>query len=376
MNDNYFDVLIIGGGPAGSSAALFLNKEGIKTAIVEKKEFPREVLCGEFISKEVYLLLEELNLSNKFLQLKPNKINSFQFTSENNSVLLPLGFTAYAIKRGKFDLFLLNNCKEAGITVLQQEEVVSTEFENDFFLTTTNQRVIKSKFVIAAYGKQNLLDKKLNRNFTEIKSGLNGVKFHVPKEYLKSHSDNIISIFAGQSLYCGINTVDKETVTVCFLENRKNIDISPREHLKLILNSNKNFSKYFNDNFSNILETLPVYGTGNIYFGKRDLIKNNVLMTGDAAGVIAPLAGDGIGIAFQNGKLISEILKKYFLQNCSRLEINNEYLIQWNKLFNKRIKTALLIQNMIFNSFINKIVLNYIPLKKYFIKYLIKSTRG
>ena len=48
---------------------------------------------------------------------------------------------------------------------------------------------------------------------------------------------------------------------------------------------------------------LLIFGTGNIYFGKKNLVENGIYMVGDASGIIAPLSGDGIGMAFESAKI-------------------------------------------------------------------------
>lgn len=376
MNKPDFDVVIVGAGPAGTSSALFLNNYGIKCAIIEKKEFPREVLCGEFISREVILLLNKLKIFDNFLSLSPNKITEFCFATEKKFVQSSLGFTAYSVKRGKFDNYLLNECKGNNISVFQPEEVQSIEFNENLFSIKTSNRKLFSTFVIGSYGKHNTLDRKLERHFINNKSGLNGIKFHLPKEFVENYSENTISIFANNTLYCGINSVDNETVTVCFLENRKNVNVPPKEHLKQLYEKNKYFSQNFTNDFKEVIDNLPVYGTGNIYFGKKELIKNNVFMCGDSATVIAPLAGDGIGIAFQNGKLIADVLIKYFNNGISRNDIEKLYIKEWNSLFRKRLKTALVIQKIIFSSLLYKTFINYMPFKNLIVNYLIKNTRG
>src|ERR1035437_2095878 len=88
MNFKKFDVAIIGGGPAGSSAAMLLSRMGYSVSIIEKKSFPREVLCGEFISKEVVEFLQENLLYEEFLSLNPNPITSFRFSGENGKDLI------------------------------------------------------------------------------------------------------------------------------------------------------------------------------------------------------------------------------------------------------------------------------------------------
>ena len=67
MNILETDILIIGGGPAGSTTALYLSKPGYDITLIEKKKFPRETLCGEFLSKEVTDILKELNIFQEFI---------------------------------------------------------------------------------------------------------------------------------------------------------------------------------------------------------------------------------------------------------------------------------------------------------------------
>ena len=109
MSINYHhDVIIIGGGPAGSMAALYLSKYGLNTCIIEKKKFPQEVLCGEFLSGEVSKTLKELNLFESFLSLNPVKISKFKFINEQRTeISSEFYFPAYALKRSLFDHFLL-----------------------------------------------------------------------------------------------------------------------------------------------------------------------------------------------------------------------------------------------------------------------------
>jgi flavin-dependent dehydrogenase len=104
MIEQTTDILIVGGGPAGSTTALYLSQIGFDITIIEKKAFPRETLCGEFLSKEVTDILKELNLFDDFTSLNPNKLKSFRTIDESGIELVSdLNFEAYAMKRSIFD---------------------------------------------------------------------------------------------------------------------------------------------------------------------------------------------------------------------------------------------------------------------------------
>lgn len=325
MNELNTDILIIGGGPAGSTTALYLSELGFNITLIEKKIFPREVLCGEFLSKEVTDVLKELKIFNDFLSLNPNKLNSFRAVDESGIELnSDLNFDAYAMKRSVFDLFLLNKARDKNVKVMQPAEVISTIRSNREFISVIeenngNKLQIKSKLVIAAYGKQNILDKKFDRDFVNKKSNLNGVKFHLPTNLLDKQFDDEIRIYTDEELYCGMNQVSDTEMTVCFLENRKQSKIPSRERLIEVIKSNNYFKKVFSEDAIDYIKTTNIYGTGNIYFGKREVVENGIIMVGDAARVISPLAGDGIGMAMESAKLLYSVFSKYNPDNIDKI---------------------------------------------------------
>ena len=204
LTDNY-DVAIIGGGPAGSMAANYLSRFGFNICLVEKKKFPREVLCGEFLSGEVISSLKELNLFEKFISLNPIQISKFKSVNQKGIVIQSdLSFPAYALKRSIFDDFLLNEAIKSGVNVYQPAEANFIKRGNDEFLveiikqSNRKEILVEANNVIAAYGKQNSLDKKLKRSFITSSSGMNGIKFHIPNNCIKDYPANEISIYTAK----------------------------------------------------------------------------------------------------------------------------------------------------------------------------------
>jgi len=381
MKDS-FEIGIIGGGPAGSTASAFLANYGFDVCLFEKKSFPRETLCGEFLSAEAIHFLKDFNLFGEFFSLGPIKINSFRFfNASGKSIYSKFNFDAYGLSRSSFDNLLLCNAKRKGVAVYQPAEVKEIIPQNKSYqLIIKNEeqkeKNINVKFLIAAYGKQNPFDNSLDRNFINQKSKLNGIKFHLNKNELKEFADEEIQIYAADNIYCGVNPVDNNKVTFCFLEDRNQEQPPPRKQLIELQERNKAFKKLFNNYDEKLFDNLPVYGTGNIFFGKRNLIEDDIFMIGDAAGVIAPLAGDGIGIAMESGKLAADLFYKKRRENLSDKELEFLFIKEWKKLFSNRMKTAKTIQGFILKKYRRNTGFLLVKFFPSLLPYLIKSTRN
>lgn len=382
MNRKQFEIAIIGGGPAGSTMAIRLARCGFKVCLVEKFQFPREVLCGEFLSKEVTEELKSLELYDKFLKLKPNKINSFRFINDDGKELeTDFNFESFGMKRSIFDKFLIEEAKLSGAELIQPAEVKRIIYENSkhkLEVKTSNNEdiLIDAGFVIAAYGKRNLLDKQLNRRFANERSGLNGIKFHIDKKFLPGFSTDRIDVYASEGIYCGLNAVSENAVTVCFLESRKDFSGSPIDHFNKLFSRNEKFSKLFSRDFNLVEIDVKVYGTGNIYFGKRELVKDGVFMIGDAARVIAPLAGDGIGMALESSAILSGILIESRKNNYPNKEIEEIHERNCNRNFRRRLIMAGFIQKMILQSKMKNIGIGIVNRIPGLLPILVRTTRG
>ena len=382
MKTYNYDIAIIGGGPAGAMASLYLSNFGIESCIIEKKRFPREVLCGEFLSCEVVSSLKKLNLFNKFLALSPIEINAFRgFGDRGTGLFLPLKFPAYAIKRSVFDSFLLNEVKEFGANIYQPAEVQSIVKESNKFLLKVKGRdkseyFIRSSFVIAAYGKQSVFDKKIDRNIRNRSSIFNAIKFHIPNEIFTEYPQNDIRLYFGKDIYCGVNKVSSKETTLCFLEKRNEVKKSSRKRIKDLMKENVSFGNLFKDGINEIISDLPIYGTCNLLFSKRITFENGMFRIGDAAGIIAPLAGDGIGMAFQSAEIISEILNEHINSKISLDQLRERYSYEWGRMFSNRLRNALFVQNIVMNKRLRNPGLRIIKPFPSLLRHLTESTRS
>jgi flavin-dependent dehydrogenase len=115
-----------------------------------------------------------------------------------------------------------------------------------------------------------------------------------------------------------------------------------------------------------------------VSFETKEPVWNHILMTGDAAGMIAPLCGNGMAMAIHSAKLLSELIRTHSRKvDFNRQQLETEYSREWNKSFAKRLWVGRQIQNRLFGSVItSSFAVNIAIYSKFIAKTLIKNTHG
>jgi len=376
-----FDMAIIGAGPAGSAAALKLSGYGFDVCLIERKEFPRETICGEFFSEEAIRVLRGLNLYNDFLSLQPNRIKAVQFYNDKGEIIdRKLNFDAYGISRGKFDDFLLRSASQKGVKVFQPCEVKEiAQSGNGYTLSVkggTDFSPIAAKKIICAYGRQNILDKLLKRKFYYYKSEFFAFKVHVGADILNKYETGTIKMFAADGIYCGLNPVSPDQASLCYLADSNITPGTAVEQLKILWRRNRSFGEHFREGSLDRISDFRVHGTGNIYFGKKDLMHGGIYFIGDSARMIAPLAGDGISMALESGFMIADILNKQSERHTNDRDTGEAYAHSWNYMFAGRLRAADWIQRAIMNKYTRNMAAKLLECFPVLLNPLINSTRG
>src|SRR6185369_7383068 len=118
----YYDAIVIGGGPAGSSAAISLVNRGARVLLLEATSMPRGKLCGEFITPESFPTLERLGVMQRMLSDGAHRITRASLVASNgNSVQADLSRIsanaswAMSLSRSRFDQNLFDRAREAGV---------------------------------------------------------------------------------------------------------------------------------------------------------------------------------------------------------------------------------------------------------------------
>ena len=308
------DVVIIGGGLAGLTGAIHLSKKGLKVTLIEKSDYPRHKVCGEYISNEIlpYLIWLGADVS----QLSPTNITQFEFTTLNGKMAkteLPLG--GFGISRYTLDHFLYQKALENGCTIIK-ETVSNVSFSTDLFTITTPEQTLSAKIVLGAFGKRSNIDQVLSRDFITKKSPWLAVKAHYSGEF----PDDVVALHNFNGGYCGVSKVENNIINVCYLadyatfKKYKNID----EYQQNVLYKNIHLKNVF-ENYQPVFEK-PLT-ISQISFDKKQPVENHILMIGDTAGLIHPMCGNGMAMAIHSAKIASELVLDYHSGKIKSREI-------------------------------------------------------
>lgn len=366
-------VIIAGGGLAGLTCAIHLSKVGIPVTLIDKNDFPKHKVCGEYISNEVLPYFNWLGIDPEKLQ--PAHISKILFSTETGKTIhgnLPLG--GFGVSRYALDYYLYqkalgNDCKILHQTITD----IHFEFEADqFTVTLSNNEVLKADVVIGAFGKRSNIDQKMHRSFILKKSPWLAVKGH----FKGNASDEVVELHNFKGGYCGVSKVEKDIINICYLADFesfkafKNID----DYQKNVLHKNPKLKAIFEN-------TTPLFDKpmtiSQVSFEQKKCVENHMLMIGDTAGLIHPLCGNGMAMAIHSAKIASELVSKFCVSDSfSRTWLETEYAKSWNKHFRFRLKIGRLLGNLLQKQKLSEIAMRVVAFFPSVFPKIISQTHG
>lgn len=362
-------IVIVGGGLAGLIAAIHLKNNNYTVLVIEKNEFPKHKVCGEYISNEVLPYLKSLGLEiNSMLPKHIDKLSFSLVSGKSLNTVLPLG--GFGISRYQLDHYLYHQAKERGCVIVQ-ETVNDIEFLDGTFTVTTNSNTYATSIVLGAFGKRSNLDIKLKRNFIQKQSHWLGVKAH----YKLDFPDDCVGLHHFKGGYCGVSKIENNLVNICYLANYDTFKKykSIEEYQTHIVCQNPNLKEIFKNATIQFEKPLTI---SQVSFEEKKCIEEHILMIGDTAGLIHPLCGNGMAMAIHSAKLAAENTIHFLENKIDRATLEDNYLNDWNKNFKKRLQTGRRLGKLLQHEKTAQIVLKILILFPFLLPMIIKKTHG
>ncbi|QNH62646.1 NAD(P)/FAD-dependent oxidoreductase [Hymenobacter sediminicola] len=337
------DVLIIGGGLGGLTAALDLRDRGYSVTVVERQHYPFHRVCGEYISNEVLPYLRRLDADPA--ELRPTRITRFQLSSPAGRTLsAPLDMGGFGISRFALDYHLAGLAEARGVVVLQRTTVAAVAYASatDSHITTlADGQQLEARVVLGAFGKRSALDRQLQRPFFQQRSPYLGVKHHLRLDYPTDQ----IALHNFEDGYAGISAVEDGRYCFCYLTTRHNLKqqgtiaaleqnvLARNPHLRRILET------------AEFLYPQPEV-INEISFAPKSCVEDHMLLCGDAAGLITPLCGNGMAMAIHGAYLASTHLHEFLQGRITRTTLETRYRHSWQAQFGQRLQVGRLVQGL------------------------------
>ena len=366
-----YDVIIVGAGPAGSTAALYAHRLGLNCILLDKAVFPRDKICGDALSGKSVRLMRELNLLEGVEKLEGSEINRITFGSpshsqfdvhlkgnKNNDFITK----GYVVPRKIFDNFLFKKADE--LTETRQGFTVNDIiYENDNIsgVKGTNiegkEEILNAPIIMGCDGANSIIARKLGLYEMDMENtavaircyyeGVEGLSNQIELHYVSEVKPGYFWLFPAGN--------DKANIGIGLSKNdAKKEDRTLRQIMDEIVQSD-----YFRSRFGNARPLEKPVGW-NLPLGRiqRKNHGNGFMLLGDAAGLVDPFTGEGIGNAM--------VAAKYAMQVASKAKNHKDYSersfseydqLLWDDIGGE-LRTSTKLQSLARSSFLLNFVIN------------------
>jgi len=355
----HFDMIIVGGGPAGSACGILLAEAGLRVAICEKSSFPRDKICGECINPRNWTYFEILGIASDLRSLPLNKIETFRVTNSLGSTLMGEIPTSaqkpfFSIARSVLDSMLLKRADSSGATVLEKTPVREVYWKNGWNVeveTDGSLKTLRSDVLIGADGRNSIVARKMSdfyRRSDRVRSQTSplvdrvGVQWHT--EYQKSIGATV-EMFLFNMGYCGVVNLGDGLANVALVTTPELAQLAQTDFshfLNKTIYSNRSARERLEslNPVNEILTAAPIKPTSHASSHPF------AYLVGDARQTVEPFTGEGILFALQDAySAARSIAEHYGILGLKATPSYSRFVA--NKLISPALRHPLVAQKLI-----------------------------
>ena len=304
-----YDLIVIGGGPAGTTAAIVAGRNGRRVSLLERGRFPRHKVCGEFVSAESLALLKVL-LDPRHANLLRDAVTipGARLFLDNRTLSTAVDPPAASIARLDLDLALWDSAESAGVDARQQVSVQSITGSGPFRVVTSVGE-FESRAVINASGRWS----NLNASPSKVEQAEKwiGLKAH----FAEASPNRSVDLYFFDGGYCGVQPVELDGANS--RNGRLNACAMVRAGVASALPDVFARHDALRERSLRWQPLSDPVSTSPLIFRRPQPQRDGILMAGDSAGFVDPFVGDGISLAVRSGSLAAECLIPFFAGDIS-----------------------------------------------------------
>jgi flavin-dependent dehydrogenase len=343
------DVIVIGGGPAGSTVSTLIAQRGYRVRLFERDRFPRFHI-GESLVPETYWVLKRLGMLEKMKSSRFVKKYSVQFINASGKLSAPFYFwdnkphecsQTWQVVRSEFDSMMLRNAQVQGVEVHQPVRVLDVIFDG---VKATGVRIqkeggsqeeIRARVVVDASGQSTMLQNRLKLRVWDPVLNKGAIWSYYQGAYRDTGRDEGATLVIQTPNQLGWFWYIPQHDDVVSLGV-----VAPFDYLfKGGGSHEETFTKEVNactavkERIKNAKRMTGYFATKDYSYRSKELAGDGWVLVGDAFGFLDPLYSSGVLLALKSGELAADAI----LEGLARGDVSAAQLGKWGPRFNRGV---------------------------------------
>jgi flavin-dependent dehydrogenase len=343
------EVVVIGGGPAGSTCSTLLAEQGVSVELFERERFPRFHI-GESLIPETYWVLKRLNMLPKMQRSHFVKKYSVQFANASGKLSAPFYFwdnkphecsQTWQVVRSEFDQMMLDNAREHGVTVHEGVRVVDVLFEGSRAVGVTIQeedgkrRDVHANVVVDASGQAGLIQNRLRLRIWDPVLNKGAIWTYWEGAYRDTGRDE------GATMV--LQTANKNGWFWYIPQHDNIVSVGVVAPFEYLFKNRNGYEHTYQDEVDRCPAVKTRIGSATRatgYFATKDysyratqVAGDGWVMIGDAWGFLDPLYSSGVLLALRSGEMAADAIVEGFAKH----DTSAVQLGRWGPLFNEGV---------------------------------------